>query len=75
MNPFLSLRDYEIFVYTLPAQHKQIVSSTLTVARHGRFFAELTGELTFPDGYRLLIYERLIWDTGLLLIEDYGYEV
>jgi hypothetical protein len=75
MNPFLSLRDYEIFVYTLPAQYKQIVRSTLTVARRSRFFAELTGELTFPNGYRLLIYERLIWDTGPLLIEDYGYEV
>jgi len=75
MNPFLSLRDYEIFVYTLPERHVQIVSSTLTVARRGRLFAELTGELSFLNGYKLLIYERLVWDAGVLLIEDYGYEV
>lgn len=76
MNPFLSLRDYEIFVYTLPEQYAQIVvSSTLTVARRGCLFAELTGELAFLNGYRLLIYKRLVWDTGSLRIEDYGYEV
>ena len=76
MNPFLSLRDYEIFVYTLPEQYAQIVvSSTLTVARRGRLFAELTGGLAFLNGYRLLIYKRLVWDTGSLRIEDYGYEV
>ncbi len=72
MNPFLSLRDYELFIYTLPEQYKQIIHSTLTVARRGRFFAELTGELIFPTSYRLLIYERLIWDDGALFIEDYG---
>lgn len=59
----------------MPEQYKQIINSTLTVARRGRFFAELTGEIIFPNGYRLLIYERLTWDDGALLIEDYGYEV
>ncbi len=24
MNPFLSLRDYELFIYTLPEQYKHV---------------------------------------------------
>ncbi|MBX2998801.1 MAG: hypothetical protein KF893_09855 [Caldilineaceae bacterium] len=74
MTPFQSLRDYEIFVYTLPQQFPSIERSTLTVARRGRLYAELSGELTFAGGLRLSIYERLSWDTGPLLIEGYSYE-
>ena len=75
MNPFRSLREYEIFVYTLPQQFPRILRSTLTVARRGRQFAELTGELLFPGGHRLVVYERLAWDAGSLTIEGYSYEV
>jgi len=28
-----------------------------------------------PHGYRLVVYERLTWDAGPLVIEGYGYEV
>jgi hypothetical protein len=75
MNPFQSLRDYEIFVYTLQQQFPSILRSTLVVAQRGRLFAELTGELDFSGGYRLTVYERLSWDTDLLTIEGYSYEV
>jgi len=75
MNPFQSLREYELFVYTLPHQFPRIVRSTLIVARRGRFYAEVNGELAFPDGYRLNVYERLTWDAGPLTIEGYSYEV
>ena len=75
MNPFQSLRDYETFVYTLPQSFPQIVRSTLVVARRGRLFAELSGELILASGHRLVVYERLTWDTGSLRIEGYSYEV
>ena len=75
MNPFQSLREYERFVYTLPQQNPRLVRSTLIVARRGRRYAELTGELVFPGGYRLVAYERLAWDTGPLAIIGYSYEV
>jgi hypothetical protein len=75
MNPFQSLRDYETFVYTLPQSFPQIVHSTLVVARRGRLFAELSGEIIFASGHRLVVYERLTWDTGPLRLEGYSYEV
>jgi hypothetical protein len=75
MNPFQSLRDYETFVYTLPQSFPQIARSTLVVARRGRLFAELSGEVILASVHRLVVYERLTWDTGPLVIEGYSYEV
>ena len=75
MNPFLSLPDYEQFVYTLQQQYPSVLSSTLTVARRGRGLAMLTGELHFNQGFRLVIAEILTWDAGTLLIKHYSYEV
>jgi hypothetical protein len=75
MTPFQSLRDYEIFVYTLPQQFPAIRYSTLVAARRGRSLADLKGEVGFSGGYRLAIYERLTWDAGPLTIEGYSYEV
>jgi hypothetical protein len=75
VTPFQSLPEYETFVYTLPQQFPSILRSTLIVARHGRLLAELNGELAFADGCRLVVYERLSWDAGLLAIEGYSYEV
>ena len=66
MSPFQSLREYELFVYSLPDQFPRIVRSTLVVAQRGRYYAELAGEVLFPDGYRLNVYERLSWDAGSL---------
>lgn len=75
MNPFQSLRDYERFVYTLQQLFPQIIRSTLVIARRGRLFAELSGEIILASGHRLVIYERLTWDTGPLNLEGYSYEV
>lgn len=75
MNPFQSLRQYEYFIYTLPRRFPSIQSSALVVAQRGRFFAEVTGEIFFNRGIRLSVYERLVWNSGGLTIEGYGYEV
>jgi hypothetical protein len=75
MTPFQSLREYERFIYTLQQRFPSILRSTLVVAQHGRLFAELTGEITFAGGYRLVVYERLSWDDGPLALEGYSYEV
>jgi hypothetical protein len=75
MSPFQSLREYELFVYALVDQFPRLLRSTLVVVQRGRYFAELTGEVLFPDGYRLNVYERLSWDAGPLTIEGYSYEV
>jgi hypothetical protein len=75
VNPFRSLRDYEVWIYSLPQRSSAIASSTLLLAQRGRQLAELTGEVVFSDGCRLVVYERLTWDAGELLIEGYGYEV
>jgi hypothetical protein len=55
MTPFQSLREYERFVYTLQQQFPCILHSTLVVAQRGRLFAELTGELVFSAGHRLVV--------------------
>ena len=75
MNPFQSLRSYEVFVYTLQQQFPQISRSTLIVAQRGQRFVELAGEIAWDAGFRLVVYERLTWDAGSLVIEGYSYEV
>ena len=57
MNPFQSLFEYERFIYTLQQRYASISQSTLTLARRGRGFAVLTGELIFSDRFRLVAYE------------------
>lgn len=74
MNPFQSLREYEEYIYTLKQRFPSIERSTLTVVTRGKRVAVLHGELTFAQGYRLSIQERLSFDTGHVLIEFYGYE-
>lgn len=74
MNPFQSLRDYEVYVYTLTQRYSSILRSTLIVAQRGRRYVELAGELTLLDGFRLSVYERLTLETRKLTIEGYSYE-
>ncbi len=75
MSQFQSLREYEIFIYTLPERFPNLLYSTRVVAQRGRYLAELKGEVAFPDGYRITVYERLTWDTDPPVIEGYSYEV
>lgn len=74
MNPFQSLRDYEEFVYTLPQRFPGIFNSTLVVVHRGARMATVSGEIAFPDGHRLVIRERLTFDTGTMVLVRYGYE-
>lgn len=74
MNPFQSLRDYEVFVYTLSQRYPSILHSTLIVAQRGRRYVELSGEIAFVDGFRLTVYERLTLEAESLTIEGYSYE-
>jgi len=75
MNPFQSLRDYEEFIYTLRQRFPFIHGATLVVARRGKRTATLQGEVTFEEGYRITLKERLSFDDGPVMIEDYGYEL
>jgi hypothetical protein len=75
MNPFQSLRDYETYVYTLKQQFSAIQRSTLVLIRRGKRTAILHGEIAFAKGYRLSLKERLSFDDGPVIIEDYGYEL
>ncbi|MDA0244782.1 MAG: DUF6516 family protein [Chloroflexi bacterium] len=52
-----------------------INSSTLVLYRRGARIAVLTGQIYFHNGCRLEIYEQLQSETGVVLIEQYGYEV
>ncbi|WP_423224928.1 toxin-antitoxin system TumE family protein [Candidatus Amarolinea aalborgensis] len=74
MNPFQSLHDYEEFVYRLPHDVATVIYSTLIIARRGARMATLAGEIAFAGGYRIVIRERLTFDNGPLMIEQYGYE-
>ena len=75
MNPFRSLRDYEDLVYTLRERSPSVRRSTLVVVRRGKRTATVQGEITFARGYRIMLKERLSFDEGPVVIEDYGYEV
>ena len=75
MNPFQSLRDYEEYVYTLQQQYPSIKASSLVVIRRGKLVARLQGELTFEEGYRVTISERLSQEIDGVIIEAYGYEI
>jgi hypothetical protein len=56
MNPFRSLREYELFVYTLPQQYPTIHHSTLVVAQRGARLAELTGEIAFSTSITVSLH-------------------
>jgi len=75
VNPFQSLRDYEEFIYTLPQHFPFISYSTLVVVRRSARVVAVSGEIVFPDEYRLVVKERLTFDTGPLILTRYGYEV
>jgi hypothetical protein len=77
VNVFLSLRNYEEFVYTLKQTHSSILRSTLVVVPQGKRTAILEGEIAFSQGYRILVWEQcqLIVGSWLLKITDMSYGV
>ncbi len=74
MNPFRSLHDYEIFVYTLQQKHPFIQLSTLIVTRDGPCVATVNGQIVFLNDIRLTVWELITFDNDPVQIEDYGYE-
>lgn len=75
MNPFQSIHDYEEFVYTLDQRFPFVQRSTLIVVQRGKRTATVQGEIAFAQGYRITLKERLSFDEGPVVIEDYGYEL
>lgn len=76
MKTFKSLQDYEEFIYTLQLQFPSVKRSTLTIIRRGKYTAIAQGEISFLNGYRITIKERLSFDKeNRMCIEDYGYEL
>jgi len=65
----------KFFVNSLPDQFPRIHTRRLLSLNVIKYYAELAGDVLFPDGYRLNVYERLSWDAGPLTIEGYSYEV
>jgi len=74
MNPFLSLRNYEEFIYTLKQNYPSVHSSTLIIVQRGKRTAIVQGEIIFSKGYRITLKERLSFDIDQVVIESYGYE-
>lgn len=75
MNPFISLHEYETFVYTLRQQYATIQRATLVVVPHGQRVAVVRGELLFGQGYRITVRERISWETSVGIIESYSYDL
>ena len=70
MNPFLSLRDYEEFIYSVKQSYQSIQRSTLVVVQRGRRAAVLVGEIAFVHDYRITVKEQLTLDIGSTTIDD-----
>lgn len=75
MNPFRTLGDYELFLYTLREEYPVVQSSTVVLVRRGAGLARVTGELHFPNQIRLVVRERLVRRGEIVVIDGYGYEV
>jgi len=75
VNPFITLRDYETFVYTLRQQYSSIQSARLVIVPHGKQIAVLSGELRFAHSYRITVRERISWETGIGVIDAYSYNL
>jgi hypothetical protein len=74
-NPLRTPEDYELFLYTLAEQFPAVRGSTLTLVRRGASLARVSGELTFDNGIRLIVRQRILYDRLPAVIDSYGYEV
>ncbi|MCX7045611.1 MAG: DUF6516 family protein [Candidatus Sumerlaeota bacterium] len=74
-NTFRTPEDYELFLYTLRDRHVFIRNSSLTFVRRGATLARISGELHFDEDIRLVVRERLIFDSLPMTIDAYGYEI
>lgn len=74
-DPFRTLEDYELFVYTLTERFPTVRHSTLTVVRIGAGLARVAGTLYFEHDIYVTIRKRLLYDRLPLILDWYGYEV
>lgn len=74
-EPLRTIEDYELFLYRLPEKFSAIRQSTLVLVRRGASLARVAGELSFEQGFRLVIRERLTYDRLPVVIDSYGYEI
>ena len=74
-DPFRTVEDYELFLYSLAGRFPSIRSSSLVLVRRGSTLARAAGEVSFDHGYRLVVRERLVFDRLPILIDSYGYEI
>jgi hypothetical protein len=65
--------EYCAQMASLPERFASIRSSTLTVYTIGPFAAEVEGQLTFDEGYVLVVWELL--DLNSRTIRSYSYEL
>jgi hypothetical protein len=75
MNPLRSLIEYELFVYSLTQHYAVEMRSTLVVIRRGAAVVIVQGEVELPQGFRLVVREKVIFTDLAGAIETYGYEV
>lgn len=74
-NPFRTLEDYELFLYTLAEQFPSVRRSSLTLVRRGATLARVAGEVEFQGEFRLVVVERLLADRRPVMLDAYGYEI
>lgn len=74
-DPFRSVDDYELFLYSLTARFPRVDKSTVILVRRGATLARVSGELYFEAGYRIVVRERLSFAKLPLVIDGYGYEI
>jgi hypothetical protein len=74
-DPLRTSEDYELFLYTLPAQFPSIRRSTVTFVRLGASLARVVGELYFDRDIRVIVRERIVYSRLPAVIDWYGYEV
>ncbi|MBL7092684.1 hypothetical protein ISS22_01795 [candidate division KSB1 bacterium] len=73
MAKLTSIEDYEIFLYSLPNNYREIEYSTLVVKRYNRSIAEVSGTIFFKNNIKLSIKELIDFRKGV--IKTYSYEV
>jgi len=74
-QPFQSIENYELFLYTLEESFPSINHSSVSLIRRGASLARVSGEICFAGGYRLVIRERLLFHCSPIIIDWYGYEI
>lgn len=72
---FRTPEDYELYLYTLAEKFDSIETSTIIFIRQGSTLARVAGEITFKNGIRLVVRERILFHRLPIIIDGYGYEV